>query len=143
VVESPVGRVFVTRGFDKFARKERLADEVLVKRIDDANRGLIDADLNGCLVKLRIGRQGAGKSGGFRVIAAFKAHQRAFFIYGYPKNAKDNLTGVEEIYLERAGAELLAQGDEGLGWLINAGRIRELSSGLEERPAPGDGSGGA
>jgi len=44
----------------------------LVKSIDDSERGIVDANLGGCLVKLRVPRPNEGKSGGFRTIVAYR-----------------------------------------------------------------------
>lgn len=64
---------------------------------DDANRGLIDADLGSGLIKQRIARPGASKSGGFRTIVLFRSRERAFFVHGFAKNEKDNIGDDETI----------------------------------------------
>ena len=60
--------VFKTRWFARFARQERIADSSLREAIERAERGLIDADLGGGLIKQRVARPGRGRSGGYRVI---------------------------------------------------------------------------
>jgi len=57
-------QVFMTRWFARFARQERIADASLRNAITRADRGLIDADLGGGLIKQRVARQGGGRSGG-------------------------------------------------------------------------------
>jgi hypothetical protein len=57
-------RVYKTRLFAKFARRERIADPALTEAIERAGRGLIDADLGGGVVKQRVARAGQGRSGG-------------------------------------------------------------------------------
>lgn len=59
--------------------------------IANADRGLIDADLGGGVIKLRIARPNAGKSGGFRSIVLFRSGVRAVFVYGFPKSARGNI----------------------------------------------------
>jgi hypothetical protein len=69
-------RIFKVKTFARFARKESLADISLLKAIDDAERGLVDADLGGGLIKQRVARPGKGKSGGFRTVIAFRSKER-------------------------------------------------------------------
>ena len=59
-----VVRVLKLRGFAKFQRGERFTDAALVKVVRDAERGLIDAELGGGLIKQRLARSGKGKRGG-------------------------------------------------------------------------------
>jgi hypothetical protein len=65
----------------RFARKSRISDELLVEAIRRAERGLIDADLGGGVIKQRVGREGQGRSGGYRTLIAFRVGDRAFLIY--------------------------------------------------------------
>lgn len=51
-------RIFKTRWFARFARQERLLDDSLLEAIKRAERGLVDADLGGGLIKQRVARQG-------------------------------------------------------------------------------------
>lgn len=44
-------RVFKTKGFSKFARKERLTDKQLRKAVAELEDGLFDADLGSHLFK--------------------------------------------------------------------------------------------
>lgn len=53
-------------------------------------RGLIDADLGGHVVKKRVGIGGRGKSGGARTIIAYQISDKAIFVYGFAKNARGN-----------------------------------------------------
>ena len=69
-------RVLKTRGFERFAKSEGITDVQLVAAIKAAERGLIDADLGGGIIKLRIARPGKGKSGGFRTLIAYKVKAR-------------------------------------------------------------------
>ena len=57
-------RIYKNRWFAKFAIREGISDATLVAAIEQANRGLIDADLGGGLIKQRFPREGRGKSGG-------------------------------------------------------------------------------
>ena len=84
-------RVFKTRWFARFARSERLDDESLSEAIGRAARGLIDADLGGGLIKQRVARRGRGRSGGYRMIIAYRVKERAVFLYAFAKNERENI----------------------------------------------------
>ena len=55
-------RTFKTKWLTRFARREGIADKSLREAIERAERGLIDADLGGGLIKQRVARQGQGRS---------------------------------------------------------------------------------
>lgn len=70
-------RIFLTRGVERFARRQRIVDASLGEAIERAERGIIDADLSGGLIKQRVARPGQGRSGGFRMIVVYRAAGRA------------------------------------------------------------------
>ena len=71
-------RVFKNAWFVRFARKERISDAALCDAVARAEKGLIDADLGGGLLKQRVARSGGGKSGGYRALL-FSGQARAPF----------------------------------------------------------------
>ena len=94
-------RIFKNKPFARFARKNGILDSDLCAAVRDANRGLIAADLGGGVIKQRIARKGAGKSGGFRTIVAFRVRDLAVFIHGFAKNEADNIRADELAALQR------------------------------------------
>ncbi|MGH9575241.1 MAG: type II toxin-antitoxin system RelE/ParE family toxin, partial [Candidatus Acidiferrales bacterium] len=54
-------RIFKNRWFARFARDSNISDQKLCRVIGDAERGLIDADMGGSVIKQRIAREGQGK----------------------------------------------------------------------------------
>jgi len=82
--------VYKTRWTTRFVRRERISDKSLVEAVQRAERGLIDADLGSGLIKQRVARVGQGRSGGYRMLLAYRAGERAVFIYGFAKNERDN-----------------------------------------------------
>jgi hypothetical protein len=70
----------------RFARREKIRDAVLLEAAR-AEKGHLDADLGGGVIKQRIARPGQGKSRGYRTIILFKQGQRAVFIYGFAKRS--------------------------------------------------------
>ncbi len=100
-------RVFKTKEFARFARREAISDKALSDAIDRAERGLVDADLGGDLIKQRVARPGQGRRGGYRTIIVWRAQQRCIFVYGFAKNRKADLTPDELKVYQDLGALLL------------------------------------
>ncbi|MBI3420076.1 MAG: type II toxin-antitoxin system RelE/ParE family toxin [Proteobacteria bacterium] len=88
-------RVFKTKSFAHFARKQSIGDATLWQAVMDADAGLIDADLGGGVIKQRVARAGQGKRSGFRTIILYRARERALFVYGFAKNEEDNIGHVD------------------------------------------------
>ena len=66
--------------------------------------------LGGGLRKVRIARQGGGKSGGYRTIYVFGgAHVPIFLVTVFAKNEKDNLGKAEQAELVALSKALLAR----------------------------------
>jgi hypothetical protein len=61
-------RIFKTKWFARFARKEGIEDNKLLDAIREAEKGVSVIDLGGGLIKKRVSRSGRGKSGGYRTI---------------------------------------------------------------------------
>lgn len=101
-------RIYKNRWFAKFASREGISDARLVAAIDQANRGLIDADLGSGLIKQRVAREGGGKSGGYRTLVFFRHEERAVFAFGFAKSDKSNLSAVELKAYKQAAKIVLA-----------------------------------
>jgi hypothetical protein len=61
---SRCAKIFKTRWVERFARKQRITDAVLVGAIARIEEVQVDANLGGDVIKRRIARPGHGKSGG-------------------------------------------------------------------------------
>jgi len=119
-------RVFTTKEFARFARKERLGSSQLCEAVIRAGKGLIDADLGGGVIKQRVARQGQGRSGGYRTIIAFRSGNRSVFIYGFAKNSKANLSD-DELEVYRRLATVFLEADAAmLRRLIASGELKEV-----------------
>ena len=84
-------RIFKTKWLVRCARRQRIDDASLKEAIERADRGLIDADLGGGIIKQRVARAGQGRSGGHRMLVAYRASSRAVFLYAFAKNERDNI----------------------------------------------------
>jgi hypothetical protein len=67
----------------------------LIQAIAAIGQGAVHADLGGEIIKQRVARTGAGKSGGYRVLIAYRRGDRAVFLYGFAKNELDDITARE------------------------------------------------
>jgi hypothetical protein len=83
--------VYKSKVFARFAKKARIIDSDLWKAAQLANKGVIDADLGGGVIKQRIARAGEGKSGGSRSIILFRKDDRAVYVYGFEKKDLANI----------------------------------------------------
>ena len=119
-------RVFNNAWFQRFARKERIADVALCDAVARAERGQVDADLGSGVLKQRVARPGSGKSGGYRTILFFRAGDRAVFAYGFAKSDRDNIDENEEAAFKKAAKEVLALSETQLDMLVKRGRFVEV-----------------
>lgn len=92
---SGVRRVFKTRHFSRWLRKSDLTDASLCAAVNEMVAGLIDAELGGDVVKKRVALPGRGKRGGARTLVATRKGSRWFFVYGFEKNERANITSTE------------------------------------------------
>jgi hypothetical protein len=120
-------RIFKTRGFARFAKAERIGDDVLANAIRQAEEGLVDANLGGGLIKLRVARPGQGKRGGFRTLAAYRKGTRAVFLFGFAKSERENVTTHQLEDLKAVAADILRRSDDGLREDVAAGRLQEVN----------------
>lgn len=97
----------VTKWFRRWARKTDLSNSTLNEALVNLENGLSAADLGKNLYKVRVKREGQGKSSGYRTIVVYREKKRAIFLYGFAKNEKDNLNSKELHYLQKLGNDLL------------------------------------
>lgn len=119
-------RVFKTKRFAQFARRERITDASLREAVRRAARGLIDADLGGGVIKQRLARPGQGRSGGYRLLAAYRARSRSVFLFGFAKNELDNIEDDDLETLRDIAADWLKADDALIARAIEEGKIVEV-----------------
>jgi hypothetical protein len=120
-------KIFKTKEFARYARREDIDDERLREAAVRAERGSIDADLGGGLIKQRVARAGQGRRGGYRTLMAFSSRTRTVFVYGFAKNERDNI-GPDELHFWRSVARgFLTMNEEQLARLIAAQDITEVT----------------
>ena len=125
-------RIFKTRWFARFARRQGVADRSLVEAVARAGRGLVDADLGGGIIKQRVARAGQGRSGGHRMLIAYRVGDRAVFLYGFAKNERDNIEPNELLTCARSAGPGYARPRK-IDQAIADQTIEEVRNGKEER----------
>jgi len=119
-------RVFKSKGFSKFARRESIADAKLCEAVKDAEEGKIDADYGGGVIKQRISRPGEGKSGGYRAIILFRRGSLAFFVHGFAKSDQANIDASDEKDFKDLAKRLLVSSEEELDALLRSKLFSEV-----------------
>ena len=125
-------RIFANRWFARFADKQNIGDDDLHEAVSRAERGLIDADLGGGVIKQRIARKGQGKSGGFRSVVLFRQGERAFFVYAFAKSDRDNIDQSELSTYKTAAAVYLNYTDDELALFLKQGTLMEISHEIQK-----------
>lgn len=119
-------RIFKDKGFNRFARRQNISDKDLCEAIERADRGLIDAELGGGVIKQRIPRPNEGRAGGFRTIVFFQSGAHSIFVYGFAKNERDNIAPNELLVFKTLAQVVLAYTEEELDSAVNLGVFIEV-----------------
>ena len=70
-------------------------------------QGLVDANLGGGIMKKRVALRGRGKRGSARTLVATNNLNQLFFLFGFEKNERDNISPKELAALKAVAADLL------------------------------------
>ncbi len=119
-------QTFKTKAFARFADRVGLEDAALCEAVRRAERGLVAADLGGGVIKQRIARKGAGRSGGFRTIILFRRSRLAFFVHGFAKSQRANLRQDELRAFRLLARQYLALDRAGLAAVATVGAIIQV-----------------
>ena len=119
-------RIFVNKWFAKFAKDEKIDDTKLCEAVSDAEKGLIDADYGGGVIKQRVSRPNEGKSGGYRTIILYRQADKSFFVYGFAKNDRQNITKSEELAFKRLAKHMLSLTEQDIVKLLQTGALKPV-----------------
>jgi hypothetical protein len=106
--------------------RKGFADTVLCEAVARAEKGQIDADFGGEVIKQRIARPGQGKSKGYRMIILFRRGAKAFFVYGFAKSRRANINDDEREQFKEAAKHVLTLAEKQLAELLKRGDFMEL-----------------
>jgi hypothetical protein len=121
-----VGRVFVTRNFSRWWRKTELTQAALCLAVAEMEKSLIDAELGGGVVKKRVALPGRGKSGSARILLATNRSNRWFFLFGFEKNERANISPGELQALKVIAHDLLGLTSAELDRQVARGVLEEI-----------------
>jgi len=119
-------RVFKTISFARWLRKSELTDAQLCSAVKEMEQGLIDAHLGGGVVKKRVAIAGRGKSSGARTLVATNYKHRWFFVFGFEKNVRANISDNELEALQNIASDLLSLGAPQLDAAVAHGKLLEI-----------------
>ena len=119
-------RVFLTRQFIRWLTKTDLTVEALCKAVEEMEQGLIDANLGGGIIKKRVALPGRGKRGSTRTLVATNNANRWFFLFGFEKNERDNISAKELSALKSLAADLLQMGATQLDAAVAVRTLQEI-----------------
>lgn len=122
-------QIYKTKWFGRFARREGISDKVLREAIERAERGLIDAELGGGVIKQRVARAGSGKSGGYRTLVAYKSQHLAMFLSAFAKSDRENIGPDELLSLQETAEKWLKASKVAIRDALENGRIEEVENG--------------
>ena len=125
-------RVFKTRVFSRWAKREGLAHRELCDAVAEMQQGLTDARLGGSVVKKRVARAGQGKRGSYRTILATNLRDRWFFMFGFAKNERDNIDEDELKMLKQLAAAFLGMDDSAIAEAKKRSELVEIDCGKQE-----------
>jgi hypothetical protein len=117
-------RVFKTRRFSRWAEKNEVDDPSLFQAALEVQSGQYEANYGHGVIKKRVSNKNRGKSRSTRTIVAFKKGNDCFFLYGFEKSEKANLSKHEEKALKLLASDLLEQSAERLEeWILDQSLI--------------------
>jgi hypothetical protein len=114
--------------FSKWAAKEGIDDATLVSAVEEIQLGSIDANLGGNILKKRVAVGGRGKSAGVRTLLAYRIENKAFFVYGFAKSNRANISDDELKSLKLYAKVLLGYNDKEIIKAIKQGILTEVKA---------------
>ena len=124
-----MNRVFLTKTFSRWMRKSNVTEDSICSAVSEMSNGLIDADLGGNIFKKRVAVNNKGKRAGARTIVATQLLDRWFFLYGFEKNERSNISKEELKLFQELGSDFLGLNDSQLKSAMLAGNILEVCNG--------------
>ncbi|MCX5814186.1 MAG: type II toxin-antitoxin system RelE/ParE family toxin [Proteobacteria bacterium] len=124
--------IYKTRHFARWAQKTELSDSMLRIAVLEIQIGLLDADLGGGIVKKRIALPGRGKRSSTRTLLATNLDDRWFFVFGFEKNERENISENELATLIKLVKDLLSLTAAQIAVAIGEGSLLEVEHEKQE-----------
>ena len=118
--------IFQTKPFARWAKKAGLHNSELYDAAQEVVAGQVEANLGGNVYKKRVARPGSGKSGGVRTLLAVRKNSHLFFLYGFEKNERSNISQNELSTLKSIAKVWLSFSTVRLKSALKSGEIEEV-----------------
>jgi len=118
--------IYKTRYFGRWARKIGLNDSLLETAVREIQSGLLEAELGGGIVKKRVALPGRGKRGSTRILLATNLDDRWFFVFGFEKNERENISENELATLKKLAKDLLGMTAVQIAGALEEGSLVEV-----------------
>ena len=113
-------------------RKTDLTNAALSNAVSEMDVGLIDADLGGGIVKKRVALPSRGKRGSARTLVATNKGNRWFFVFGFEKNERANISKKELEALQDIAFDLLRLNSNQLDVHVESEALLEVFHGDQD-----------
>lgn len=121
-------RIYQNKSFQRDAKGVDISDDDCRAAIEKAEKGLVDADLGGGIIKQRIALGNRGASKGARSIIFYHRGTRAIFLHVFSKGTKANVTATQLAEYQAAAKELANLTDRQLQDLCEKAGWREVTT---------------
>jgi len=119
-------KIIKTKVFSRWACKNQVNDEMLCNATEEILAGSFEANYGGGIIKKRIATKARGKSSSIRTMVALKKGTHCFFIYGFEKNKKSNISQHEEKAIKVVAKALFSYSAQQLDQFIAEGALIEV-----------------
>jgi len=119
-------QILMNAWFERFMRKNDITNQESLDAVARIEKGLIDAHLGGHVIKQRIARPNQDRSKGYRTVIIYRQYDKAFFVYGFSRRSRDNITLLEEAEFENIAPYLLSLSGDQLEILVKKGEFKEI-----------------
>jgi hypothetical protein len=103
-----------------------VSDDALCDAVSEMEQGLFDAELGGNVYKKRVAIPGRGKRAGARTLVATNKGSRWFFVFGFKKSERANISATELHALKALADDLLGLSGKKLNKSVEDGELTEI-----------------
>jgi hypothetical protein len=102
-------KIYKVKAFYRWQKSEKVTEEALIKAVTDMENVIFEANLGGNIYKLEVQRAGFSKRRSHRTIVATKLSSKTwFFLYGFSKKDRANISELEEDSLKDLANDYLS-----------------------------------
>jgi len=119
-------RIFKNKTFNKWAKALGLSDENICDAAHEIAAEDYEASLGKKVFKKRIAIGNTGKSGGTRTIVAYQKDNNIFFMYGFAKSKKGNISTDEKKALQKLAGDYFRYSEKQLNDKVKKQHLFEI-----------------